>query len=284
MGEVRTGQLYGVARAILGPAFRFAWNLEVTGADRIPATGGAIIAPNHLSVIDHFVVGASLPRQITYVGKAEYLDSWKTRYLFPAMGMIPIDRGGGSAAERALNAAARLLEAGQLFGIYPEGTRSRDGLLHKGHTGVARLALRTGAPIVPVGLQGTDDVQPADHPFPHLFRMMRVRFGNPIDVSRYAGRSDDRLLLRQITDEVMFEIGQLSGQVYVDTYASRERSSEALGTEQATIVTAEAVPGAELPTVDAAVAAVAAGAPRAGGDAGGQRRSSAEVLGGAAPR
>lgn len=227
------GQLYGVARAILDPVIRFGWNLEVRGLENVPATGGAIMAPNHLSVIDHFVVGAALNRRITYVGKAEYMDSWKTRYIFPAMGMIPIDRGGGSAAQRALDAAARLLEAGELFGIYPEGTRSRDGLLHKGHTGVARLALRTGCPIIPVGLQGTDEVQPADRPVPRLFRMMRVSFGRPVEVARYAGRSDDRMLLRQITDEVMFEIGRMSGQQYVDTYASREQTSEALPAETA---------------------------------------------------
>jgi 1-acyl-sn-glycerol-3-phosphate acyltransferase len=219
------GQLYGVAKAVLRPLFRFAWNIEVEGRANVPASGGAIVAPNHLSVLDHFVVGWALPRRVTYVGKAEYLDSWKTRYIFPAMGMIPIDRGGGSAAERALNAAQRLLESGELFGIYPEGTRSRDGLLHKGHTGVARLALRTGCPIMPVGLQGTLEVQPPDRSVPHLFGTMRVRFGRPIDVSRYHGRSDDRMLLRQITDEVMFEIGQLSGQRYVDTYASRTEES-----------------------------------------------------------
>ena len=246
----KVGQLYGVAKAILDPLIRFGWRLDVRGLEHVPATGGAIVAPNHLSVIDHFVVGAALNRRITYVGKAEYLDSWKTRYLFPAMGMIPIDRGGGSAAQRALDAAARLLESGDLFGIYPEGTRSRDGDLHKGHTGVARLALRTMSPIIPVGLQGTDDVQPPDSPFPRPFRMMRVSFGAPVDVTRYADRVDDRLLLRQITDEVMFEIGRLSGQRYVDTYANRSDSAEALPAETA----------------------------RVEGPAGEPRRSSAEVL------
>src|SRR5512143_3076603 len=103
-----------------------------------------------------------LPRRITFVGTGEYKDDWKTQFLFPAMGMIPIDRGGGSASERALNAAARVLDRGELFGIYPEGTRSRDGVLHKGHTGAARLAIRTGSPIVPIGLQGTAEVMPAD--------------------------------------------------------------------------------------------------------------------------
>ncbi len=229
------GRLYGVAKAVLDPLIRFGWRLDVQGLENVPASGGAIVAPNHLSVIDHFVVGAALNRRITYVGKAEYLDSWKTRYIFPAMGMIPIDRGGGSAAQRALDAAAGLLNGGELFGIYPEGTRSRDGLLHKGHTGVARLALRTMCPIVPVGLQGTDEVQPPDASLPRPFRMMRVSFGVPIDVTRYADRADDRLVLRQITDEVMFEIGRLSGQRYVDTYANRDDSAEALPPETAKV-------------------------------------------------
>lgn len=231
------GQLYSVARKVLDPTFAFAWNIEVCGLENIPADGGAIIAPNHLSVIDHFVVGAALPRRITYVGKAEYMDSWKTKHLFPALGMIPIDRGGGSAAERALTSAARLLENGELFGIYPEGTRSRDGKLHKGHTGLARLALRTGAPIIPCGLQGTDIVQPPDRSMPRLWDMMRVRFGRPIDVTRYLDRPDDRLVLRQITDEVLYEIRALSGQDYVDTYANKARSSEAIPADTARIAT-----------------------------------------------
>ncbi len=233
MGARDVGQLYPVARAVMDPVFRFLWRIELEGLDHVPARGGAIIAPNHLSVIDHFVVAAALPRRITYVGKAEYMDSWKTKYLFPALGMIPIDRTGGSASQAALDAAAGLLEAGELFGIYPEGTRSRDGLLHKGHTGVARLAIRTGCPIIPTGLQGTLEVQPPDTSLPRPFRAMRVRFGRPIDVSRYEGRGDDRLVLRQITDEVMYEIRELSGQEYVDTYATKH--SEDIPTDTARI-------------------------------------------------
>lgn len=227
------GQLYKPARAVLDPLFAFLWRWEVEGLDNLPAEGGAIIAPNHLSVFDHFAVAASLPRRITYVGKAEYMDSWKTRYAFPALGMIPIDRGGGTAAERALDKAAELLDAGELFGIYPEGTRSRTGDLHKGHTGAARLALRTGSPIIPVGLQGTLEVQPPDASLPRPFRTLRVRVGRPVDVTRYVDRPDDRMVLRQITDEVMFEIRELSGQRYVDTYATRR--SEDIPTETARI-------------------------------------------------
>jgi 1-acyl-sn-glycerol-3-phosphate acyltransferase len=254
------GQLYTVARAVLTPTFKFLWRLEIEGADRIPASGGAIFAPNHLSVLDHFVLGAALPRRITFVGKAEYMDSWKTKYIFPALGMIPIDRSGGSAAENALNAAASLLGRGEFFGIYPEGTRSRDGRLHRGHTGVARLALRTGCPIFPVGLQGTLEVQPPDSSLPRPFRMMRVRIGRPIDPARYADRDGDRLALRQITDEVMFEIRGLSGQEYVDTYATKK--SEDLPSAEPTLLVPDA---ATAPNGDAA-------------GNGGARRSSADVL------
>jgi 1-acyl-sn-glycerol-3-phosphate acyltransferase len=139
--------------------------------------------------------------------------------------MIPIDRAGGSASERALNTAARVLESGQFFGIYPEGTRARDGRLHRGHTGPARLALRTGVPIIPVGLRGTREVQPPDVRFPRPFKRVEVHFGRPINVARYADRADDRMVLRQIIDEVMFEIRELSGQDYVDEYATKKAES-----------------------------------------------------------
>ena len=219
--ERDAGQLQTLARAVLTPPFRFFWKVTTEGMEHLPATGGAIIAPNHISVLDSFFVPLVLPRRITYVGKAEYMDDWKTKYLFPAMGMIPIDRAGGDASRAALDAAAGVLAAGELFGIYPEGTRARDGLLHKGHTGIARLALRTNSPIVPVGIIGTDAVQPADARFPAPFRRVHIRFGRPIPVDRYLDRADDRMILRQITDEVMFEIRNLSGQDYEDTYATK---------------------------------------------------------------
>jgi 1-acyl-sn-glycerol-3-phosphate acyltransferase len=233
MAKREAGQLYSVAKAILTPAFRFTFNVVVEGKENVPTTGGAIIAPNHVSVLDSFFVPSVLPRRITYVGKAEYMDSWKTKYLFPAMGMIPIDRSGGDSAKAALDAAAGILERGELFGIYPEGTRSRDGDLHKGHTGVARLALRTGSPIVPVGVQGTVEVMPPDAKFPSPFRTIRIRIGKPIDVNRWRDRPNERLALRQITDEVMYEIRELSGQTYVNEYATKK--SESLPAETARI-------------------------------------------------
>jgi 1-acyl-sn-glycerol-3-phosphate acyltransferase len=213
--------LQTAARALLTPPFRFFWRITTEGLENVPDTGPAIIAPNHVSVLDSFFVPITLGRRMTYVGKAEYLDSWKTRYVFPAIGMIPIDRSGGDASARALNAAASVLEAGELFGIYPEGTRSRNGKLHKGHTGVARLALRTNSPIVPVGIVGSDLVQPPDARAPKVFRRIHIRFGRPISVEKYCDRADDRLILRQITDEVMYEIRNLSGQEYVDCYATK---------------------------------------------------------------
>ena len=155
--------------------------------------------------------------------------------------MIPIDRSGGDASQRALDAAAGVLDRGELFGIYPEGTRSRDGRLHKGHTGPARLALRTGAPLVPVGLIGTRDIQPPGAKAPRPFRSCEIRIGRPIDVRRYRDRADDRLVLRQLTDELMFEIRELTGQEYVDEYATR--SAEALPAQPTVVLTGNGADG-----------------------------------------
>ena len=221
MQDRQYGKLQPVAKAILSPLVRFGWRVHAEGVANIPTSGGAILAPNHISVLDSFFVPLVLPRRITYVGKAEYLDDWKTRSLFPALGMIPIDRSGGDSSARALDAAASVLRAGELFGIYPEGTRSRSGELHKGHTGVARLALRTDVPIVPVGIVGTVEVQPPDATLPKPFMEVTIRFGEPIGVGRYRGRSGDRMILRQITDEVMYNIQALSGQEYVHSYATK---------------------------------------------------------------
>jgi 1-acyl-sn-glycerol-3-phosphate acyltransferase len=218
------GWFYPVAKALLSPARNLLWKIDVKGIEHVPEHGPAIIAANHISFIDSVFLLAVLPRQITFVGKAEYMDSWKTRTLFPALGMIPIDRSGGSAGERALDTAAGVLERGELFGIYPEGTRSRDGRLHKGHTGPVRLALRTGAPLLPVGLLGTRKIMPPEAKFPRLFVPAAVRIGRPIRVDRAGGNGNERLLLRQVADELMYEIRSLSGQEYVDEYATKKRS------------------------------------------------------------
>lgn len=221
MADRDVGQLYRVARTVLFPTFRFLWDFHFAGIDNVPVDGPAIFCPNHTSVLDSFFLPLALKRRITYVGKAEYMDDWKTRKLFPALGMIPIDRSGGDASERALNAATGLIEAGEYFGIYPEGTRSRTGQLFRGHTGPARLALRTGAPLIPVGIRGSRDVMPPDAKVPRVFRPVSIRIGRPISVKRYEGRVDDHVVLREITDELMFEIRSLSGQEYIDRYATR---------------------------------------------------------------
>ena len=220
------GQLQTAAKVLLRPVFSALWRISVVGGDNVPAHGPAILAPNHVSVIDSFFLPAALGRRITFVGKSEYLDDWKTRRLFPALGMIPIDRGGGNASARALDTAARLLTDGELFGIYPEGTRARDGFLHKGHTGAARLSMRTGAPIIPVGILGTRAVQPPDARAPKPFRPVEVRFGEPIFPSATGSATNQRLQLRHMTDELMFEIKNLTGQEYVNEYATRPTSPE----------------------------------------------------------
>ncbi|MEZ5371631.1 MAG: 1-acyl-sn-glycerol-3-phosphate acyltransferase [Microthrixaceae bacterium] len=248
---LEVGQLQTPIKAMLKPAFKFAWRVTTEGIDNIPKSGGAIIAPNHLSVLDSFFVPCMLPRRITYVGKAEYLDDWKTRVLFPAMGMIPIDRRGGEHAKNALEAAADVLRRGELFGIYPEGTRSRSGMLHRGHTGMARLAMETNSPIVPVGLLGTLAVQPPDAKFPRPFRNVHIRFGEPISPERYLERMGDRLALRQLTDEVMWEIRRLTGQEYSDTYATKsakpaEETPQPVAAEAASSATVLSGAGAEV--------------------------------------
>ncbi|MGH9184307.1 MAG: lysophospholipid acyltransferase family protein [Acidimicrobiales bacterium] len=237
MGEEREyGRLYPVARAILRPMMRALYRVEAEGLENVPETGPAVICPNHISFMDSLFVPMVLPRRISYVGKAEYLDNWKTRRLFPALGMIPIERGGGSASQRALDTAAGVLERGELFGIYPEGTRSRDGKLHKGHTGPARLALRTGAPLIPVGIIGTDRIQPPDSRVPRVFKSCTIRFGRPIDVEGHRHRGDDPMLFRELIDELMFEIRELTGQEYVHAYATKK--PEALPAETVVIPSA----------------------------------------------
>lgn len=194
------------------------WAFEIEGREHVPMDGPALLTPNHLSFCDSIFVPAALPRRVWAIGKGEYMDSWKTKHIFPAMGMIPVDRAGGDAAKAALDAAASVLDQGRLFMIYPEGTRSRSGNLHKGRTGAARLALRCDAPIVPVGHEGTLDVQPPDTFMMKPRGRVVVRFGAPMWAKDFGDVEDPRTL-RRFTDAVMFEIAQLSGQSYVDTYA-----------------------------------------------------------------
>ncbi len=212
---------YWIVKVVLTPILRIVYRIKVEGHEHLPTHGAVILASNHRSFLDSIFIPLIVRRRVTFVAKAEYFDDPKTAWFFRAVGQIPIRREGGSASEGALAAATEVLENGGVFGIYPEGTRTRDGLLHKGKTGVARLALATGAPIVPVGLIGTDECQPTDAKLPRLFRKVTIRFGPPLSMEHYQARADDRLVLRQITDELMFEIGELSGYEYRDTYAGK---------------------------------------------------------------
>jgi 1-acyl-sn-glycerol-3-phosphate acyltransferase len=214
--------LYWVLKGVLTPLLRIGYRIRVEGREHLPKRGALIVAANHRSFLDSVFIPLVIRRRVTFVAKAEYFDSWKTAWLFRALGQIPIRREGGSASEGALLAARDVLEGGGVFGIYPEGTRTRDGVTHRGHTGVARLALQTGAPIVPVGVIGSDECQPTDKKLPRLFKRVTIRFGEPIQPQRYAGREDDALALRHMTDELMFEIVGLCGYEYRDTYATKK--------------------------------------------------------------
>ncbi len=195
------------------------WNVEIEGLENVPLDGPAIIAPNHLSFCDSVFVPAALPRRAWAIGKGEYMDDWKTKHLFPAFGMIPVDRSGGDAAAEALDTAAKVLRGGHLFMIYPEGTRSRSEFLHKGRTGAARLAIQCDVPIIPVGHSGTLEVQKPDTVMMKRGVTVRVGFGEPLRAGDF-GDPDDPLVARLLTDAVMFNIGRLSGQTYVNRYAS----------------------------------------------------------------
>ena len=217
--------LYWFLRWIaLGPVLRLVFRPQAEGVENVPDEGPAILASNHLSYTDWMFMPLTLTRRVTFVAKAEYFTTpgvkgWFQKKFFSGAGQVPIDRGGANAAEGALKSAKEILARGELFGIYPEGTRSHDGRLYRGKTGVARLALETGAPVVPVAVVGTDVVAPPGKKFGSITRPI-VRFGTPLDFSRYEGMENDRYILRSITDEIMYEIMRLSGQEYVDMYAS----------------------------------------------------------------
>ncbi|MEL6889985.1 MAG: lysophospholipid acyltransferase family protein [Actinomycetota bacterium] len=218
------GTLQRRVRGGAGPIVTKLWDIDVVGYDRLPTEGPAILCPNHISFLDSAFLVFTLPRNISFVGKAEYMDSWKTKFLFPAMGMIPIDRSGGEKSAAALDAAKQVLDRGELFGIFPEGTRSRSGKLHKGRTGAARLAMELDVPIFPVGITGTDQIQPPDAKVPKLRKSCSIEIGRAVKPARYRNRGSDHLAWRSMTDEVMFEIGQMTGQEYVHRYAGESES------------------------------------------------------------
>ncbi|MHB1507991.1 MAG: lysophospholipid acyltransferase family protein [Acidimicrobiales bacterium] len=229
--------LYGVVRSVASPMFHMAFRVSVSGLERIPRSGAIVIASNHQAFCDSLFLPLVLPRRVSFIAKAEYFSSRRTGWILRALGQIPMDRRGGAASARALEEALAILRSGGCVGIYPEGTRPVDAFLHRGRTGVARLALAARCPVIPAGIRGTRDIQPIGTTTLRPFKRVQVAFGEPIDVAaRYGvGGGADVLALREATDEIMAEIKRLCGQQYVDQYArgaGGAPDAEAEGTEE----------------------------------------------------
>jgi 1-acyl-sn-glycerol-3-phosphate acyltransferase len=238
---------YWLARSAVAPLLRAVYRPWVAGIENIPARGGAILASNHLAVFDSVFVPAVIPRRVFYLAKSDYftgrgLKGRLTAGFMKGVGMIPVDRAGGASALASLERGREVLEGRHLFGIYPEGTRSPDGRLYRGKTGAARLALEVGVPVVPVAMIGTNVAQPAGRRLPKRTRV-GIAFGKPLDFSGYTGMNDDRFVLREVTDEIMYQIMLLSGQEYVDVYAATMKARMAAGASVPVSETAEAAPG-----------------------------------------
>jgi 1-acyl-sn-glycerol-3-phosphate acyltransferase len=211
-------------KVILGPVLRLFFRPYVIGLENVPEDGAVIFASNHLSFSDSFFFPLLVPRRITFLAKADYftgkgVKGWLTAKFFRGAGQLPVDRSGGRASEAALRTGLRVLSKGEALGIYPEGTRSPDGRLYRGKTGVARMALEAHVPVIPVVMIDTEKIQPPGRVIPKIGRV-GVKIGKPLDFSRYEGMEGDRFVLRSITDEIMYELMELSGQEYVDVYAT----------------------------------------------------------------
>lgn len=216
---------------LLGPLLKVVFRPRIEGLEHVPESGPAIIAGNHLSFSDHFLMPAVLKRRITFLAKAEYFTGpgLKGRLIaafFRSAGQIPVDRSGKEAGQAAIREGLGVLRRGELLGIYPEGTRSHDGRLYKGKVGVAVMALKAGVPVVPVAMIGTFEAQPPGRIVPRI-RPVVIRFGEPLDFSRYAGMENEKAVLRAVTDEIMYAILSLSGQEYVDQYAAVVKAEQA---------------------------------------------------------
>ncbi|MGH3493383.1 MAG: lysophospholipid acyltransferase family protein [Sciscionella sp.] len=217
--------LHLLIRWVLGPLARAVYRPKIQGAEHVPVTGPVVFASNHLSAIDTALIPFIAPREVAFLAKAEYFTGKGPRNrlmanFLTALGYVPVERGNAHAGLAALSTAQHVLESGGAFGIYPEGTRSQDGKLHKGHTGVAQLTLATGALVVPVGLRGTEQLLPRGKKIPRPADVT-VRFGAPLDFSRYDGMAESPPVRRSVTDEIMYAISELSGQEYVDNYHHR---------------------------------------------------------------
>ncbi|MGW7786215.1 lysophospholipid acyltransferase family protein [Streptomyces tricolor] len=220
---------FALIKAVLAPIMRLMFRPQVEGAEHIPGDGPVILAGNHLTFIDSIVLPVVTKRQVFFIGKDEYVTGKGVKgrlmaWFFTGVGMIPVDRDGASGGVAALMTGRRILEEGKIFGIYPEGTRSPDGRLYRGRTGIARLTLMTGAPVVPFAMIGTDKLQPGGRGIPRPGRVT-VRFGEAMEFSRYEGMDRDRYVLRAVTDSVMAEVMRLSGQEYVDMYATKAKAA-----------------------------------------------------------
>lgn len=209
---------------VAGPLLKTVFRPWVTGLDNIPKTGGVILASNHLSFIDSIFLPLVIERRIFFLAKSDYFTgrgakNFFTKHFLLGTGMLPIDRSGGKASEASLNTGLAVIARGEVLGIYPEGTRSPDGRMYRGRTGVARMILEGHVPVVPVAMIDTEKVMPIGSKIPKV-RRIGIVFGEPLDFSRFEGMEGDRFILRSITDEIMYELSRISGQEYVDVYAS----------------------------------------------------------------
>jgi 1-acyl-sn-glycerol-3-phosphate acyltransferase len=222
--------LYSILKSILEPTLGVLFRPEVEGLEHVPDEGPAIIASNHLSFSDSIFMPLVVSRRVTFLAKSEYftgkgIKGRTTATLFRALGQVPVDRSGGKAGEEALTTGLEILDQGELLAIYPEGTRSPDGRLYRGRTGIARLALESGVPVIPVAMVNTDKIQPPGKVLPKIMRV-GIKFGEPLNFQRYEGMSQDRFVLRSITDEIMYSLMEMGGQEYVDIYASRAKADK----------------------------------------------------------
>ncbi|MFD3523974.1 lysophospholipid acyltransferase family protein [Streptomyces sp. NPDC058653] len=222
---------YVLKYVLLGPLLRLLFRPRIEGLENIPAEGAAILAGNHLSFSDHFLMPAIIRRRITFLAKAEYftgpgVKGRLTASFFRGVGQIPVDRSGKEAGQAAIREGLGVLRKGELLGIYPEGTRSHDGRLYKGKVGVAVMAIKGQVPVVPCAMVGTFEIQPPGQKIPSIKRVT-IRFGEPLDFSRYEGLENQKAAVRAVTDEIMYAILGLSGQEYVDRYAADVKAEEA---------------------------------------------------------
>jgi 1-acyl-sn-glycerol-3-phosphate acyltransferase len=224
-------ELYGFSKAVTAPVMRVLWRPKVTGLENLPPTGPVLLASNHLSVVDSFIIPIMVSRPVYFLAKNEYFQGTVLRTIMTRLNQIPVDRSGGRASLMALDAALPVLREGQVLGIFPEGTRSPDGRLYRGRPGVAKLALDAGATVLPVGLLGTEKIQPIGARLPRVGGPVEMRIGPPLDLSRWRDVAVDSRVLREITAALMAEIGKLTGQEYVGRYAPRRGSGDSSSTK-----------------------------------------------------